>query len=473
MNARSLMALLALALLGGCATFSGDGGTTAVNESLQSRGLQQPAPWIRSETEAERAAGEVNRLLAQPLSADTAVRIALLNNRGLQARYAELGIAEADLVQAGRLVNPGFSFGRLHRADIVEYERAFLFDLMGLLTMPLRTEIERGRFAAAQNRVAAEILQVAADTRRAWVRAVAAQQAAAYAEQVRTAAEAAAELARRMAGVGNFSALDRAREQAFYAEATAQLARARQTAASEREALTRLLGLWGEAITFRLPERLPDLPKELPPQLREITDIERLAMQQRLDLQAAVRESESLARNLGLTRATGWFSVLEGKYMRNSESGEPRQTGWEVELRIPVFDSGSARIARAEHLHRQAVNRAADLAVRARSEVREAWQAWRTQYDLARHYRDEVVPLRARISEETLLRYNGMLMSVFELLAESRQQVNAVIETINAQRDFWLADASLQFAITGRSSGTIAPAAAPHAPAAVAARPGH
>jgi outer membrane protein TolC len=469
MRAPALIAAVATLLLGGCATFSEDGGTLGVNEALQVRGLQQTAPWIRSEAEAEHAAREVGQLLSQPLTADSAVRIALLNNRGLQARYAELGIAEADLVQAGRLLNPGFSFGRLHRADIVEYERAFLFDLMGLLTMRLRTGIERGRFAAAQNRVAAEVLQVAADTRRAWVRAVAAQQAATYAEQVKTAAEAAAELARRMAGVGNFSALDRAREQAFYADAAAQLARTRQTAAAEREALTRLLGLWGEATAFRLPERLPDLP----PQLREVGDIERLAMQQRLDLQAAMRESEALARSLGLTRATGWFNVLEGQYLRNSESGEPRQTGWELEFRIPVFDSGSARIARAEHLHRQAVNRAADLAVRARSEVREAWQTWRTQYDLARHYRDEVVPLRARISEETLLRYNGMLMSVFELLAESRQQIGAVVEAINAQRDFWLADASLQFAITGRSPGAAVPAAAPQAPAAMAARPGH
>ncbi len=469
MSARLSALLATVLLLGGCASFSEDGGTTAVNEALTSRGLQQPAPWIRSPGEAERAAVETGKLLAQPLTADTAVRVALLNNRGLQARYAELGIAEADLVQTGRLTNPGFSFGRLHRADIVEYERAFLFDLMGLLTMPLRSQIERERFAATQSRVAAEILQVAADTRRAWIRAVASQQSAAYAEQVRSAAEAAAELARRMAAVGNFSRLDQAREQAFYSEATTRLAQARQAAVAEREALTRLLGLWGESSAFRLPERLPDLP----PQLREINDIERLALQQRLDVQAAARDADALARNLGLTRATGWFSVLEGKYMRNSESGDPRQTGWEIELRIPVFDSGSARISRAEHQHRQAVNRAADLAVRARSEVREAWQAWRTHYDIARHYRDEVVPLRARISEETLLRYNGMLMSVFELLAESRQQIGAVSDAINAQRDFWLADTTLQFAMTTRSPGAVAAAAAPHTPAAVAARPGH
>jgi outer membrane protein TolC len=461
-GARIGAALALVALLGGCATFSEDGGTRNVAEAISARGVTQSATWIKTDADAERVADVVRKLLAQPLGVESAVQIALLNNRGLQARYAELGIAEADLVQAGRLTNPGFSFGRLHRADDVEYERSYLFDLMGLITMPMRKQIEQGRFVATQNRVTAEVLQLAVDTRRAWIRAVSAQQAANYAEQVRASAEASAELTRRMASVGNFSKLDQAREQAFYAEVTAQLARTRRAAVAERETLTRLLGLWGENITYRLPDRLPDLPKDL----REIKDIERIAMQQRLDLQAAVREAESLARSFGLTQSTRYFSVLEGRYMRNSESLAPRQTGWEIELRLPIFDSGSARVARAEYMHQQAVNRAADLAVRARSEVRDAWNGWRTSYDLARHYRDEVVPLRTRISEETLLRYNGMLMSVFELLAESRQQISAVVETINAQRDFWLADASLQFAVSGRSPGAAMPAAAAAAPAA-------
>lgn len=449
---KPIIAAVVALLLGGCATFSEDGGTRNVSDALNARGVTQQAPWIKSEADADRAAGQVRKLLAQPLTADSAVQIALLNNRGLQATYAELGIAEADLVQAGRLRNPGFSFARKHRGDDVEYERAFIFDLMGLLTMPIRTRLERESFAIAQGRVTAEILQVAADTRRAWVGAVAAQQSAAYAEQVRTAADAAAELARRMVRAGNFSKLDQAREQAFYADATAQLARARQLALAERERLTRLMGLWGGDTAYRLPDRLPDLP----PALREMTDIERQAMLQRLDVQGAMQDATNLANALGLTQATGYFSVLELKYLRNSESGQPRQTGYEIELRLPVFDSGAARLKRAEYQHQQAVNRAADLAVRARSEVREAYGAWRTAYDLARHYRDEMVPLRARISEETLLRYNGMLMSVFELLAESRQQVNAVMDAIAAQRDFWLADATLQFTINGKSPGAIA-----------------
>lgn len=469
MTARGWIIAAAALLLGGCATFSEDGGTHGVGEAVSQRGVKQDAPWIRSEADADRAASTVDTLLQRPLDADGAVQVALLNNRGLQASYAELGIAEADLVQAGRLRNPGFSFARKHRANDVEYERAFIFDLLGLLTMPLRTQIERERFAVAQSRITAEILQVAADTRRAWVGAVAAQQSAAYASQVKDAAEAAAELARRMVRAGNFSRLDQAREQAFYADAATQLARAQQAALAERERLTRLMGLWGKDTAFRLPDRLPDLPESL----REIGDIEKLALQQRLDVQGARREAEALAATLGLTEATGYFSLLEAKYLRNSGSGQPRQTGWEIELRLPIFDSGSARLKRAEYQYQQAVNRTADLAVRARSEVREAWGAWRTAHDIARHYRNEVVPLRARISDETLLRYNGMLMSVFELLAESRQQVNAVIAAIEAQRDFWLADATLQFAITGRSPGAIAAGGGTVRAAAAAAPAGH
>ena len=140
-------------------------------------------------------------------------------------------------------------------------------------------------------------------------------------------------------------------------------------------------------------------------------------------------------------------------YQRNSETGQPRQTGYEIELRLPIFDWGGARVARADHTYMQAVNRAADVAIRARSEVRESYTAYRTAFDLARHYRDEIVPLRKRISEENLLRYNGMLISVFELLADARQQVAAVNAYLDALRDFWHADASLQFALTGRSPG--------------------
>jgi outer membrane protein TolC len=391
----------------------------------------------------------------KPLTPEAAVQIALINNQSLQATYAELGIAEASLVQAGRLRNPGFSFTRLHRGDEIEIERTVLFDLMGLITMPIRTDLEKRRFELTKTRVTAHVLQVAADTRRAWHRAVAARESARYADQVKEAAEASAELARSMAAAGTFSKLDHAREQVFYAEATAQVARARQTAVSERERLIQLMGLWGNDTQFVLPDRLPDLPDTA----RDIADIEARAMRTRLDVQGARQEAESVAASLGLTRATGFIDVLELGFQRNSETGLPRQTGYEIEIRLPIFDWGGARNARAQHVYMQAVNRAADLAVRARSEVREAYHAYRTAYDLAKHYRDEIVPLRKRISEENVLRYNGMLIGVFELLADARQQIAGVNAYLEALRDFWLADAALDLALTGRSPGAMTPIA--------------
>jgi outer membrane protein TolC len=352
-------------------------------------------------------------------------------------------------VQAGRMRNPAFAFERLARGDELDIGRAFIIDLLSLMTIPTRTRIEHGRFDATKARVAAEASRVATATRRAYYAAVGAQESVKYMEQVKDAAEASAELARRMASAGNFSKLQQAREQLFYAESTAQLARVRQAAMAERENLTRLAGLWGEDIRFTLPDRLPDLPKSA----RDVNAPESLAVAQRLDVQAAMKEADSVASTLGLTRTTGFVSVLELGLQRNSETAKPPQKGYEIELRLPIFDWGSARMARAQHTYLQAVDRAADAAVRARSEVREAYDAYRTTYELARHYRDEIVPLRKRISDENVLRYNGMLVSVFELLADARQQVASVNTYIESLRDFWIADTALQAALTGASPG--------------------
>ena len=448
MTPRNLAIFALVPLLGACASFSPDGGFSDVQQSVGQRTGAQPK-WVRSADEADSVRARVKELLANPLGAEDAVHIALLNSPALQAVYAEVGVAEAELVQASRWRGPTFSFARLRRGDETEYERGVFFDLLGLLTIPLSTRVERQRFEATKLRVAAETLGAALGTRKAWFEAVGTQESTAYLEQVKESAEASAELARRMAGAGNLPKLGYAREQAFYAETVAQLARARQGGVAARERLTRLMGLWGEDVAFRLPERLPELPKAP----REAGDLEAEALAQRLDVQAARRESEALARSLGLTKVSGFVSLLEVGVLSNSETGQPRQRGWELELSVPLFDFGGARNARAERLYLQSVNRTAEAAVQARSEVREAYSAYRTAFDVARHYRDEIVPLRKRISEEMLLRYNGMLASVFELLADSRDQVAAVNGYIESLRDFWLAESDLQTALTGRSPG--------------------
>jgi outer membrane protein TolC len=448
-------ALAAALLLAGCTSFSPDGGFNAVEQTAKER-LDKQVVWARSPEQQEHIDARVAELLKRPLSADDAVQLALLNNMGLQAQYFELGIGEAELVQSGRLPNPGFSFARLTRGSEVELERSFHVNLARLIALPALQRVEARRFARIQSAVASSVLTLAADTRKAWIGAVAAEQSVRYSKQVMQAAEAGAELARRMAEVGNFSKLQRAREQAFYADAALGLARAQQQQRATRERLTRLLGLWGDAAAFQLPERLPDLPAAPNEQMH----IEQRAIAQRLDVQAARIASEQTAHALNLTKTTRFINVLELGAQRNSSNEAPTQRGWEVSLELPLFDWGTARSARAEAVYMQSLQRAADTAINARSEVREAYGNYRAAWDIARHHRDEIVPLRQRIAQENVLRYNGMLIGVFELLADGRAQINSVNAAIDALRDFWIAQADLETALLGKPSLSAAAAGA-------------
>ena len=151
---------------------------------------------------------------------------------------------------------------RAHRGDDYKIEQALTFNIFSLVTMPLAMEMEKRRFARTQQEVAMEVLRLASETRKAYFTVVAAEETVRYMRQVKAAADAGAELARRMAQAGNWSKLQQAREQGFYADAALNLARAEQAQSVARERLTRLLGLWGAQIEYKLPERLPDLPED-------------------------------------------------------------------------------------------------------------------------------------------------------------------------------------------------------------------
>lgn len=451
---RVLALLTSAAVLGGCASLTPDGGFGAVQHTTKER-IGKDLHWARGEGDLDAIAKRVAELLAKPLTVDDAVQIALLNNRGLQAGFQELGITEAEVVQAGRLPNPGFSFGRMSQGDEREIERGLHFNLARLVAMPLIGRMEARRLEQVKGRVAMSVLSVAADTRKAYITVLAAEETVRYMRQVKQAADASAELARRMEQVGNFNKLQRAREQSFYANAVLQLARAEQAQRSTRERLVRLLGVWGSQTQFALPERLPDLP----PSPMELPDIEQVALAQRLDVQGAKLAAEQTASNLGLTRTTRFVNVLELGLVRNSSNEAPTQRGWEIGFELPLFDWGGARVARAEAIYMQTLHRAAETAINARSEVREAYTGYRSAYDIARHHRDEVVPLNQRIAEENVLRYNGMLIGVFELLADARTQIASVNASIEALRDFWIAQADLDMALIGKPS--LAAAAGP------------
>ncbi|WP_051378803.1 TolC family protein [Derxia gummosa] len=417
-----------------------------------------------------------------PLDVDTAIALALARNPGLRADLAELLVADADLAQASRLRNPQFGFSRLVNSEGVDIDRSVMFDLVGLLTRGLRRDIEQRRFDRARLVAADAAVRLALDTRRAWIEAVAARQALVYARQAVEAAEASAELGRRMVAAGNWPRLSLLREQAFLADTRARLQRAELAATATRERLARLIGLEdvrpagmparGEAPGTaalaagagpqaaepfpRLPDRLPPLPVAA----LDLPHAEQTALDNRLDVQAARLDAEAAARDLGLARATRFINVAEVGYINRSKPGEPRADGYEISLELPLFDQGDARRSRAEALYWQRLQRTAQLAVDARSQVREAHARYRAGWQLAARYRDELLPLRQQIAEENLLRYNAMFVDVFTLLVDAREQIEAVTGAIETERDFWLAEADLQAAI-----GRPLPAAPPVATA--------
>ncbi len=446
-SAKYFAVAFALLALTACASFTPDGGLGLVEQTTKER-IGKEIKWARTDTDRDAIHVRVRELLRKKLSIDDAVQIALLNNKGLQASFFELGISEADLVQAGRLPNPHFSMFRARRDDEYKIEQALTFNLLSLVTMPLATQMETRRFEATQRSVAMEVLRLASETRKAYVLAVAGEENVRYMTKVKSVADSSAELARRMARVGNWNKLSQAREQGFYADAALNLARATQNQVSTREKLTRLLGLWGEDTQFTLPERLPDLPD----MADELPNVEQLAMGQRLDVQGMKLETEAMAKNMGLTKTTRFINALEFGPARVLEGrkSDPYKKGYELSLEIPIFDWGTAKVAKSEALYMQSVNRLAEAAINARSEVREAYQGYRVSYDIAKHYRDEIVPIRKRIADENLLRYNGMLLGVFDLLADARSQIASVNGYIDALRDFWLAKADLDMAMIGR-----------------------
>lgn len=457
---RMAPAMLASALAG-CASFSSDAGMGGVN-SVVAPQLGTAALKVGSGETTANAAAQTRALLRTPLSAEAAVRIALLNNKGLQASYNGLGIAEAVMVEASLPPSPTISLSRIATPVELDIESRIVADILALATLPARTEIAADKFRQAQLRAAEETLRLAAATRRRYYRAVAAAEIVAEFGRAAAAAETTAKLAGELGATGAVNKLDQARENAFHADVVTQLDAARQDAATARERLVRAMGLSDDNLGFKLPQSLPAVPKRP----RALVAVETDALRRRVDLQIARLEADTIAKSYRLTNATRFINLLEvagvSRTQRDASGAQGTGGGGEIDFQIPIYDFGEARLREVGETYMQAINRLREKAVNVRSEAREAYQAYRSRYDIAEHFRRDVLPLRKTISDETMLRYGAMQIDVFALLSEARQRIAANIAATEAQRDFWLADCGLDAAISGGGddNGDRAPATA-------------
>lgn len=467
---RPILALALGLLTTACATFLPDAGMSSVVSAAREQ-VGGDVVKIASEADAARANERVTELLRAPISPDSAVQIALLNNRNLQAAYNNLGLAEITSVEAGLLPNPRISLSRIGGPNYLEWEFRLIGNILALATLPARQEIARQRFAQAQQAAIEATYRTALDTRRAWVSAVAARQIVGFLEQSRMAADATADLMRKLGETGGATKLEQARAGAAYAEISAQLAHARLRARQDHEALTRLLGLWGGAQEFRIPSQLPPLPRTVD----RVANVETEAVTRRVDLIIARQELTIVVQSLKLTEATRYVSILElagvGKIERDT-GVQSNRGGFELELEIPIFDGGEVKLRREIESYMRAVNRLAAKAVTARSEARGAYQTYLGSHEIAAQYQNRVLPLRRIISQETLLRYNGMLVDVFDLLTEARERIASNIAAIDARRAFLLAEIDLRAAIIG-GGGANSPSEAPNAAPVAASGGGH
>jgi outer membrane protein, heavy metal efflux system len=433
-------------LLTGCATFDQRAGFSDVSTAVEARSGKRVVWNLGTDLDAE-VAQDVRRLLAGTLTADGAIQVALLNNRELQAMYAELDVAQADLVQAGLLANPVFDGAVFFpvAGGPAKLELSVAMGFLDIFYRPLRRRVAAARFEEAKLHITGAVLDFAAAVRATYYRHQANEQRLELLETVVQALAVSFDVTERLYAAGNITDLDRARERAQVEEAKLQL-RAAEVAVRESWAqLNTVMGLWGEETVWHVERRLPDVPAEP----LSVEGLEGQALRQSLDLASARQRLIVGGEQLGLSRATLFIPESSLGAGAEREEGEWK-VGPTIEVPIPLLNQGQGRIGRASAEFRRAQQEYYALGVRLRSTASLVQERIRGAEDRARYSRDIVLPLRERIVRETQLQYNAMQLGVFELLRAREQQIQAAFAYVDTLLDYWLARTDLEQLVSGR-----------------------
>ena len=403
--------------------------------------------WNQGGAADEAVGHRIRELLGQDLSMDAAIQIALLNNRDLQALYEELSIAQADLVQAGLLQNPTFSGGVsvpvAGPGVQTGFDLSVAQDFLGLLLVPARKKIAGAELEATKLRVADAVLRTALDVQTAYYALLAAQQVLDMRRTMLDTADAAVAVAEAQHTAGNISDLDLVNERTLYEQLRTDVKRSEADVVVAREALTRILGLWGMDAVFHVPSKLPDPPPAEAP----LDHLESLAIGRRLDLASAHERTQALSHAAAMAKNYRFVgAATAGVTFERSPEGFSAITP-NASLELPLFDQKQAAVARSEALARQSQARESALAVDIRSEVRAARGRLIAIREVVDRYAKVVVPLREQAVSLSQEQYNAMLLGAYQLLAAKQSEVNAYREFIEALRDYWIARTDLERAL--------------------------
>lgn len=421
------------------------------DETVRTAGKQ--SVWVQSHAEAGATASRVHQLIhGKTIDAETSVQVALLSNKGLQAAYAQIGISAADLWQEALPSNPKLTVGFSQIGVARTIESLITTNIARAITREARMGVAGAQLRKAQLEAIEATLKLAHETRMAWINSVSAWERAGHVKQAIAAADAGSDLAMQLGKTGALPKAEQAREHVNYAELMAQLASARLEAREAKQALIRKMGVWGKETEFQVPNALPPLPRHA----KRTRAVVAKALNNRIDLMIAKADLEIVARQHGLTQATRYLSDLDltGGAEIEREDGDDIASGIiEFDLVIPIFDTGEARMRKAELAYMRAANLLAQRAAEIRSEAASAYETYLGRHEIAHHHIEAVAPLRKVLEEQALLNNNGMITSTFELLQDVKAKVNSDLQADIAKRDFWLAEANLKAAIYGGGSG--------------------
>jgi outer membrane protein, heavy metal efflux system len=445
--ARQRIGWLCVLLIGltGCASVNLNAGFSEVRAGVEDRAATRIV-WNRGTELDNEAAEKLRVLLRKRFTADDAVQIAMLNNRDLQAIYADLGLAQADLVQAGLFRNPILDAAVLFplsglRPDL---QLTVVISFLDTLYVPLRKRVAGARFEEAKLRVSGAVLDLAAEVRRAFYEHQANEQMLELRETIVQALVASWEVSRRLHEAGNTTDLDLARDRAAAETSKLALRSAESELRQSRERLNDLMGTWGEQTGWEIDGRLPDVPAEPLPE----NGIERIALSRSIDLSQARQRIITAGQQLGYDRATAFIAETEAGVEAE------REEGWKVgpvfSVPIPLFDQGQARVGRAVSELRRTQQEYYAMAVRIRATARAVLDRVLGARDRALYYRDILLPLQERIVNEAQLQYNAMQIGIFHLLRDRERQIETGVAYVETLREYWLARTDLMHLSNGR-----------------------
>lgn len=438
--ARCASALLASTLIG-CASLPSDWGRADVAAATAERGRPLPSGDTQSLSQ---------QLLAQPLTADSAITLALIHNPALRETTAQLGFAAADVYDAARIANPVFSASRLVSTDpaavSAQIGLGIAFSFTDLLLIHARSHLAEARFAAAKLEVGAAAMGLASEVESAWYRLAGAEQTTTLRAKVSEAADASARLAQRYFDAGNINKRELAMEKAAAAQAQLDLLSAQADAQAARSTLNRLMGLPAQQNSWALAGGLPA------PFAQEDTldELLKLSTESRLDLAGAGKNAEAIASAYGLERRTRLLGPVEIGYAYEKETDGSRLRGPTLSWALPIFNWGRGRVARAQAELDRAEAQLTALQLDASNEVQAAHNAVLAAKTLAERYRTQLIPQREAVVEQAGRELNFMLIGAFDLILVKQQEYEAYAGYLKTVRDYWIARVELSRAVGRR-----------------------